>query len=685
MAIEQWLRAGLVTQLLAGDEPRCFWTPERAFENDAFRAERRGHGNVLSSAASIFAGEAAEYVDAGAYRWTFTRIVHKELTGVLVSGVPTSGMQHRRLAALPNILEFSAGRIPNAANLHRLMELVLQSDPLLFTQALLFASEGDQPFLLLHDMGTASDDGRSWTRWPLERLFGKRRAALITNVITGRRGFAIPFTVAPCERYVVVVVLADVQLSSSDRDFLKVLECVPALAPKAMPQRRVGQYDHVEAELVPVTPRLSYFGGKKMRARLENLVSRRGWEVSIFEGNRLDVFSPRRSPYEILLIDGAAMIDALAVLRSFRRNAPTVPILYFGANPDPETEVLVDACISNYASDNEVFAAIKNLVRELPARRREQLEVAVSRLTAGLSTASSYEQLARAITHGIVALFGEWAVVHLFDASGDVHHAEFPMNDSPLMPEVPMTFISGYAVMKTRVDEDFFAEVCGDSETREALARLQPRSGAAIPLSNNGEIIGTFVVLSTERDLDLPDFEALSQYAQNASQALAALLERRKQAELHEEAWTHVSVGPYDLHVFHSLEGKARFLAAPLDRWSVRIEADNGRGGTFNATLNVKSHTLAFEAVRFAEPLQVAASGPVAVAAPAIKERTERTISLRTPSVTLISDNGHARGADVAATVEILQRGLREGARNPALHLAEAAGARGAFIAITSR
>lgn len=686
MELERRVGSDLLAQLLAGDEPRCFWTPARTFENEAFRTLETDRTPVIGAARSVFAGERqARAYERGGYVWALTRIVHDDVAGVLINGLAGTAFHDERLAALPSILQFHAGRMPNAANLHRLMELVVRADGKLFSAALLLASEKG-PFLVLHDCGPATQGMRSWTRWPLERLFAKRRAATITNPVTNEKALAIPFHVPPAERYVLIFVLRAEELSKNDRDFLSVLQCVAAVVPQSAFEWRTRVYDRIEAPVVPSAPRLFYYGHPKLRERIEKMIARRGWRLESSSSYK-EAMSAMRSDLQMVLIDGAALSGRPpTMLRWLRRTAPNTPVLYFGEILDDETEILVDGYVDPESSDAELFGAIKSIVRELPRRRRDHLEALVGRLSPVLLSATSYGQLATMTARCLVPHFAEWAVVHLFDASGELYRAEFPQRAEPVMREVPLTFLSGYAIMKTRVDEQFFADLCEEQSVYDALQALHPRSGAAIPLVHGGTLIGSLVVLTIKRDLEESDFQGLALFAEAASEAFMSLQLRADQAADSNDAWTRVSMGLYHVDVYRPHADRSlTFRVTPLDGRCIRIEATRAGGGHLLATLDVKGHRLAYETWRFPSPFYVPATGPVSLTEQDVSEHSTGTITLDQPAIALIYDLALTQAIDTATLVEIFQSGLRDGQTNPASLLGDIGSNRFPFVAISFR
>jgi hypothetical protein len=685
MELQNRLTAGLLTQLLAGQEPRCFWTPARVIQNDAFKGAHVDRDVIAATARTVYSGDVARRLDTGGYRFSFTRIVHDDISGVFVCGVAPSGYHDRRLTLLPEILQFSSGRMPNAANLHSLMELVLEADCELFSRALLFSSDQRRSFVLRHDVGVASSSLRSWARWPLERLFSMGRGSTITNPVTGEKALAIPFQAAPAERYVLIFVLRTSDPSQSDRDFLSVLESVGNASPPVRFGDGAGLYDRVDAASTPSAPRLFYYGRSKLRTRIAQVIERRGWEL-LDAGSYTDMLSALGSDFQVLLIDGSAAANGPTILRSLRHISASTPIVYFSNECDEETEFLADTCVSLDAPNDEMFSAIKSIVRELPKRRRDYLRALVEGMKPVLLSATSLQQLAAVISRSVVPQFADWCAVHLFDPSGELFRAEFPESAEPVLHQVPLTFLSGYAVMKRRVDEAFLAEICEDPAQRGRLSALQARSGAAIPLSDGGTLVGSLVALSIRRDLDEADFEGLALFADAASAAFGSLRVHAQSLGAANDAWTRVNAALYNIDVYRPYAGRdVAFRIGPADGRNVRIHAASARGGHLTATLDVTAHRLLFDATHFPPPFHVRGAGPVSVTTTDVHEHTAGEITLEEHSVALIFDLEFTRAIDTATIVDVVQRGLREGQSNPASSLAALSGERFAFVAISLR
>jgi hypothetical protein len=286
----------------------------------------------------------------------------------------------------------------------------------------------------------------------------------------------------------------------------------------------------------------------------------------------------------------------------------------------------------------------------------------------------------------LVPHFAEWAAVHLFDSSGELYRAEFPERDEPLMRQVPLTFLSGYAVMKTRVDDEFFTELCEEQSVYDALRALHPRSGAAIPLVHGGTLIGSIVALTIDRDLEEADFEGLALFAEAASEAFVSLQLRADQMAESNDAWTRVSMGLYHVDVYRPHEEHTpAFRVTPLDGRCIRIEATRADGGHLLATLDVKSHHLAYETWHFPTPFYVPAAGPVSLTDQEVPDHSSGTVLIDQPAIALIYDLPLTQAIDTATLVEIFQRGLREGQTNPSSLLGDIGGERFPFVAVSFR
>ncbi len=168
--------------------------------------------------------------------------------------------------------------------------------------------------------------------------------------------------------------------------------------------------------------------------------------------------------------------------------------------------------------------------------------------------------------------------------------------------------------MKSRADETLFAAISDDPQTREALADLRPISGATVPLLQEGSINGTLVVLSTERELGEPEFEGILQYADAASHAFALIQARSKRRENgSSHAWTRVSAGDYDIHVYHPrARGAGIFRATPIDANRIGIETSIPGGAGLRATLDIGQGTLSYSADRLSRACSMSRLRPCA-------------------------------------------------------------------------
>ncbi|MFN2449030.1 MAG: hypothetical protein ABR508_04445, partial [Candidatus Baltobacteraceae bacterium] len=175
-------------------------------ENVAFTAAAGANRARLIQWGRTPAG-AAPFFDAGQFRYIAAPLPLKGGRAVLLAGVPLERAPDPRMRALPGLFRFSGTLGPNASNLHRFIDRLVAADPALFRNAWLLASHGGRPFVPLHDVRGDDADSRSWLRWPFERLFDKRRAALIGDESAGAQALAVPFFVPPGERYVVLAPL----------------------------------------------------------------------------------------------------------------------------------------------------------------------------------------------------------------------------------------------------------------------------------------------------------------------------------------------------------------------------------------------------------------------------------------------------------------------------------------------
>jgi hypothetical protein len=572
------------------------------------------------------------------------------------------------------------------------MRALLDSDPMLFAGALLFSSREGLGFVLLQDDGEV-EDPRTWLRWPLRRLFTVRHACIITNPSDSRRALALPL-IASRHRYVIVAALRTDNLDQAQSAFLEALQSITI----RLPSRAVAN---------ETIPRFAWFGeDQRLAERLCRIAATRGWELQAVRSFGHALMLLESDAVDVALVDDAAIKEPLYALRAMRHAARVgdAPILYFSLD-DPGTEVraLVDDCIATNAADGELVKALKGSAQLIPRTRSRALHARVRRIDENLRSCKNYDELARACANAAVVLGGDAVSVMLADEMGFIHSAHIAQRGDVFEDRWPTPFVTGEAVMHTHAGERFFEDVFDDAVYARRVRELRPISGAAIPISDGAEIIGTLLAFSTGRAMFAPEFDALSEMAERTGRAFAAL----RSTSNANGAWQRIALRDAFVDVYrgsraHALirvdaqdgavgivaleaQGEAAvtfadwLLRQVLDKashdepaaelYDLLRQAHDGMGGMLLAVLGADDR-LTYACSGLPPPIHVPLSGPVPAIAPARMGKAG-TLVPEQRSLTLICSNELAEQIETARLVSAVQRGLRGGGMSVAHVLPE--------------
>lgn len=700
------LPRGFASQLLAGANPRCFWTPNARYANAAFE-------RVF--AANFTPPRNVDYADIGGYRCTFTPLQVGDETGVFIDAVPFAESEcDSRLLQLPEIVRLATKTDSSITDIRRFIEYLIDLRPALFSGAKLFVSRRGHRFVLVRETGTPDGTSRTWARWPLHRLFVNRRACVIRSPAGNLQALAVPFDVAPAQRYVVIATLrCSPELTAAERVFMGCLEGL--LLPLKPPQEpvRVFALDSIRTEPLASAPTFLWYGSSgALRDRMQEILLQRGWDLRCVSTLAEVLQAVERGAVDIVMLDGSIAGDPARILRALRLVAGQldVPLLFFDRRqPTPEIEALIEQYLPPDAGKDRILRAIKEVIRLVPERRAEALRGAAAGFSGALQNVADCTELARLLAVGATELAGDFASVTLIDNAGNMYAAESPSRQEPLLDRIPLTLLSGYAVMRSRIDSEFFREVTDDPAAQQRLESFGALSGATIPIADGGRIVGSLVVLSSTRRMYEPECEALLQLADIGARAFSEVQTRmlRSQAvanDTYEPLWEQLSSGECELNAYRGPRARTWIRIAALDASRVGITAvsgrdveasfetaeaalqelatvvhhwddvadavdatvaafDDGSRGIFAGIVSIDSSRLTFSAARFPAPVQIASKGP----APAlsVSERRHRgTISIRPRSVTLIYDVDMHDSVDSAKVVQAVQGKLRIGAGN---------------------
>ncbi|MFN2449032.1 MAG: GAF domain-containing protein, partial [Candidatus Baltobacteraceae bacterium] len=356
-------------------------------------------------------------------------------------------------------------------------------------------------------------------------------------------------------------------------------------------------------------------------------------------------------------------------------------LVYIG-ECDAEGELLSDACIGEAPSEGDLARAIKSVARQLPLRHWQQLQSLIDDASLSVVQSPSLSALARTLAQIALGGLCDWVCVHIVDDEGGVHSAELPAEGDPLLPQLPLSFLNGFALMTSRIDEQFFEQIASEPETQERLAALAPLSAALLPLAHDGRLIGSIVAFATRRTMDDAQFQAFSKLSALASRAFASVQIRAGQAA--RGAWSHVACAQYDAEVFSAANAYTRVSASLAPEGAkILIDLAGVQGERFAGTLDANAHTLRFACSAMPQPLAIGPGGAIRTLR-VVGE--EQRLALKPRTFALIYPQGLAGPIETAPLVEYLSDALTADEPDNALRAAREIARYGqSFVLISSR
>jgi GAF domain-containing protein len=435
-------------------------------------------------------------------------------------------------ASLPQLLSCAFGAKPALERARFFARKLPEVAPSLFSQSLVLFSRGGEHFVPVWRDDGATAKPRGWPRWPLERLFKSLHPCLITRPRDSVQALALPFTAAAGERYVVIAPMSATELSTAQKAFLEILQSVPTGSGSALasPQHRSGM-DNILVDEAPDAPTLLVLGSGKELAFLAAFAAERGWSVEFVPtfGHVLERLTHRS--VDALALDSRLLHSPIANLCTLRRLLYPLDlgVLYLDrSEASNEVAALVDECITPDAPKNEVVRAFKRLTSAIPARRARAIAARITAHEAVLASCVTYDELCKEIARGALSAGMEFAAVSLIDSEGALYRAEFPERDVPLVSSMPANFLSGYAIIRSAIDAEFFREAFDDAESIEAISRARPLSAASIPIIQSGRVAGTLLALTFSYRFSGDHAAGLMQLCDAAGRVLARLPPERR-------------------------------------------------------------------------------------------------------------------------------------------------------------
>jgi hypothetical protein len=635
-----------------------------------------------------------------------------------------------RLAKLPLLLRLLTRPGATPKDVREFMKTLVAVDDELFGGAHLFLSRDRRLFILIDETlpQTGSQRAKGWNRWPLRRLFAPRRSCVITNPVTRARALAVPFTTAS-EDYVVVATLRTSNPSPAQAAFLEAFEALVVDSEQPAVHSE-SALDGIELNENNDASTFLAFGLEgAILDRVRNLSEALGWDV--LEATTLGrvMQALEEGEADVVLLQTTNLSDSLR-LRSLRllADAFNVPIVHIAeVEPAAEITALSDANLDANASPDELVRTLKRMLQLIPLRRRDALAYAAKSSGLRFSRCTEYEDFALEVASAVSDIAAEWCAVRIVDETGRLYGAEFPQRSSPLMETLPSTFLSGEVIVRFDVDDAFFHDVSEGDETQRRLRGLQPRSGALLPIYDDGTVSGTIVALCISKRWTQAEAEALLTLADVASASLSVLrhdLARREaRSSADWAAWKTSSLGNVHLVAYRGRNAQSYATVAEFGAYaaaaivsgadqsaalllSEQIAAEIGaqlaasvepakavqaaasqfdveNAAMLAAALDANG-MLTYVCEGYPEPVQIPLTGPSSVLHLA-PERRASVVAIRTDTVTLLYGLDVATRVDSAELVTALQRQQRLGRANPCEIIPELSGNSGAvsFVAIT--
>lgn len=556
--------AQAVDALLDVSAPRCVWHGNRLYVNEpfarTFHLAQDSDGSVKLGAVAEVPGlldallaERQADVEFGGLRIAIVPVrleTQSYVIGDVHSTFGWGGVLQKLLPLLDEAAE-------DASALPRLCRMFLELPGRLFESVTILRSRPFEPFLILERHGDFHQADRSWTRWPLHRLFLRRRPAVIQNPDLLGRALALPFLHGGV-RSVVLAPLAREKLSMSEEANLAVLQSVSLIPTKLA--RATAPIDD---------PTFLWLGNDNgLSTRFEAVLRRRGWKLrmctsfsDVRHGQSLHAFA-------VLCID-AQLPNAAHVVRTLRMmegsEGAALAVVTIGSldMSAAELSALVDETIDPAADDRKVVAALKNALRRGAAARIREFEASIDQAKAVIREMRTAEDLSVEAARVAALVIEGWANVQLMDSSGLICLGEYPVAARPVASDIPNFFFDTWPLVKTAVDEQFYEYASSDEAARRRMRLLNFRSGVCVPLSDGQRIVGTLVAASTKSARDRDELKALVAFSQEIVDQLRRIRERPVVPEFYrEKSWTYVRDGSTEVHVYRSPDASmaARFF-----------------------------------------------------------------------------------------------------------------------------
>jgi len=550
-----------IDALLDVSAPRCVWHEGRLYVNEpfasAFGITREADSSVQSSELTrhgelVEALVATSHIDIDIEQGQIAIVPIRIADDSYIIG--DMRLRSSWGSVLRNVLDAVTMATEDAGALGTLCRMLVDLPGRMFETVTILRSRPFEPFLFVERYGDRRKMDRFWGRWPLHRLFLRRRPVVIQHPLLPDRALALPF-LHDGVRSVILAPLAREHLAPQEDQLLTVLQSV-SLVP-----------ENLGADIGPTDdPVFVWFGtDHSVRERFEGILQRRGWRLR--SGERFTEF--RRDMYAhafpVLCID-AGLRNVAHALRTLRSGeGATLAIVAIGSldMPSEEAATLVDECIPLQASDREIIGTLKNALRRSNTARIREFQTDLEGAKALIRSAKSVEDLAAEAARASALLIDGWANVQLMDPSGVISLGEYPVSMRPVASDIPNFFLDATPLAKTAVDDEFFEYASSDEAARWRMRALDFKSGVCVPLNDGQRIAGTLIAASTAVRRDEGELKGVISLSEEIVAQLRRIRERPAIPEFHrEKSWTYLRDTTTEVHVYRSADATvaARFF-----------------------------------------------------------------------------------------------------------------------------
>lgn len=503
--------------------------------------------------------------------------------------LPAHGLFDR----FPELLRHA--REPSEEDVRRFAALLPECDPGLFGCVQILRSQDTRRWVGVRQTSAQAPAAESWQRWPVGRLFARRRACIITNPHEAKRALAVPFAVRRNEYYIVVAEIAQPVLTAARQLFVDAI-CSVTLGVG-------GAQAFGQQTALPEHPSVVWFGkNDAQRERVQDILNERGVQMRNARSLRHALALIEDDYVDVAIVSAQGRDEALKALRALRHAAGTfdVPILLFDDWTDAdEVDVLVERRLPHGAPAESINRAIKELLGLLPQRRTEALLSLAQSYAADLQRCTDAAAIAAVLVRAAIEMGAEAAYGSIMDRTGALHTATAPEGVSLPEGAIPDTFLDGKPLIAPVVDAEFYERFSDDRETVDRMRRLAPQSAACLPLISAGRIAGTLTALTMRARLGGPHFTAFEALCDVAARALHRI-ERRTDRSGDREAplrasWRHVLLRNVQIDAYVGQHSSCSIQLAPASTGSAALICYDARSRDLSEAAGAKilKHTLA--------------------------------------------------------------------------------------------